>query len=151
MKNLKKALLVPTAALALTAAMPAEEAQAARIPIVYNSGDDLFVAGDGAIPEPFAKEPVLAGAQAGYRCDVFGLFGAYLTISNCEPVAFRGDTYWNPPELAQAIATAHPEASMQIPFWKKHGRIVVGVLGLGLLGFGAFAQLSRRKAQGATA
>lgn len=141
MKNWKKALLIPTATLALTAAMPAGEAQAAKIPIVYNSGDDLFVAGDGSLPGDFASIPELAGAQAGYRCDVFGLFGAYFTISKCEPVAFKGDTYWNEPALAKAVATAHPEDTMQIGFWKKHGRIPVGLGALGLIGFLIWGQM----------
>lgn len=141
MKNWKKALLIPTATLALTAALPAEEAHAAKIPIVYNSGDDLFVAGDGSIPGEFAEIPELAGAQAGYRCDVFGFFGAYFTISKCEPVAFKGDNYWNEPALAKAVAAAHPEDSMQIGFWKKHGRIPIGLIVLGLIGFGIWGQM----------
>jgi hypothetical protein len=141
MNQLKKALLVLAATLALTAALPASDAQAARIPIVYQSGDDIFEAGDGSLPAPWDKEPELAGAKAGYRCDVFGLFGAYFTISDCEPVAFKGDTFWNEPELAKAVATAHPEDSMKVSAWQKHGRFLVGLLGLGLIGFGIWGQM----------
>jgi hypothetical protein len=46
-------------------------------PFVYNYGDDVFVAGDGKVPPPFDAEPDLAGAQAGYKCEVFGLLWAY--------------------------------------------------------------------------
>lgn len=104
------------------------------IPVIYQSGEDVFVAGDGKFPEPFDKESELDGFQAGYKCDVFGFFWAYLTIKNCKPVAFKGDTYMDEPELASAIKAKHPESSMKVGFWNKHGRILLGlVLVLGVV------------------
>lgn len=136
--GMKQYVVAGLAALVITAA---SEPAHAKIPIVYNSGDDIFVAGDGSIPAPFSEEPTLAGAQAGYRCDVFGFFGAYFTISDCEPVAFKGDTYWNVPELAKAVGDAHPPETMQVGFWKKHGRIPLGLVIIALVGFGIWGQI----------
>ena len=137
--TMKQCVVAGIAALMVMSAV--EPAQAAKIPIVYNSGDDIFDAGDGSIPAPFNEEPTLAGAQAGYRCDVFGFFGAYFTISDCEPVAFKGDTYWNAPELAKAVGAAHGPDTMQVGFWKKHGRIPLGLVILALVGFGIWGQI----------
>ena len=68
-------------------------------------------------------------------------FGAYVTISDCEPVAFKGDTYWNAPELAKAVGAAHGPDTMQVGFWKKHGRIPLGLVILALVGFGIWGQI----------
>jgi hypothetical protein len=102
----------------------ASEAKAAKI-IFYQTGEDIFPA--GPLPDPYKSNPQLAGVQAGYKCKIFGIFWAYITISGCEPVAFRGDTYDRNPELVAAIKKLYPtEATMQVPFWKKHGRFVLG-------------------------
>lgn len=134
----KRALVTAVAAAALTTALPAREAHAAKIPIVYQTGEDIFVAGDGSIPKPFDAEPDVKSLKAGYKCDIFGVFGAYVTIKNCKPVAFAGDTYVDEPELTAAIAQAHPENTMQVGFWQKHGRIPLGIVLLGMVGFAVY-------------
>jgi hypothetical protein len=133
---IKKSMIVCLAAIA--ALFVSTHAYAAGVPFVYNTGEDIFVAGDGSLPAPFDKEPELAGAQSGYRCDIFGFFWAYVSISDCKPVAFKGDTYWDDAELASAVAKAHPEDTMSPGFWKKHGKFPLGVLLLGALGFGGW-------------
>ena len=102
----------------------ASEAQAAKI-IFYQTGEDIFES--GPLPDPYKSNPQLAGVKAGYKCKIFGIFWAYITISGCEAVAFRGDTYDRNPELVAAIKKVYPtEATMMVPFWKKHGRFVLG-------------------------
>ncbi|MEZ4365406.1 MAG: hypothetical protein R2939_03850 [Kofleriaceae bacterium] len=114
----------------------------AKIPVIYQSGEDVFVAGDGSLPDEFADEPKLAGFQSGYKCDILGLFWAYLTINDCTAVAFKGDTYIDAKELSDAIRAKHPESSMQVGFWNKHGRwIFLAVIVLGI----AAAIFSRSK------
>jgi hypothetical protein len=109
----------------------AGEARAAKL-FFYQTGEDIFEA--GPLPEPYKNNPQLSGVKAGFKCKIFGLFWAYITISGCEPVAFRGDTYDRNPELVAAIKKLYPtEASMQVPFWKKHGRWVLGALVLLLI------------------
>jgi hypothetical protein len=122
--------------LALAGLLVAGNASAA--PFVYNYGDDVFVAGDGKIPAPFDAEPDLAGAQAGYKCTVFGLFWAYFWINDCSPVAFKGDTYWEDPELSAAVAAAHPESEMNPGPWQSYGKFPIGLLILGGLGFAGY-------------
>jgi hypothetical protein len=54
------AVLVVVAAVAL-AASP-REASAARIPVIYQSGQDAFPC--GPLPEPYDKDPELAGCAS---------------------------------------------------------------------------------------
>ncbi len=139
MNTLHKTLLAAVAAVTVSA-LPSE-AHAAKIPIVYQTGEDIFVAGDGSLPKPFDEEPELAGAQSGYKCDIFGIMYAYFTISNCQPVAFKGDTFWSTPELAKAVEGAHPADTMQVGVWQKHGRWPLGLVLVGLIGFGLYAKV----------
>lgn len=141
MHPIKKAAMISIAAAAAYVALPVTPAHAAKIPIVYNTGEDIFVAGDGSLPAPFDKEPQLAGAQAGYKCDIFGFFGAYFSVKNCRPVAFKGDTFWDDQELATAVAKAHPEAEMKLGFWAGYGKFPLGLALLGLLGFGVWSKV----------
>lgn len=118
------------------------EASAGKVPFVYNTGDDIFVAGDGSLPAPYDKAPKLAGAQAGYKCEIFGFFYAYFTISDCKPVAFKGNSFFDSPALAAAIQKAHPESTMKVGIWKKHGRIPLGLVALALVGLAIWGQIS---------
>ncbi len=145
MHPIKKAAAISLAAAAAYLTLPISEAHAAKIPIVYNTGEDIFVAGDGSLPAPFDKQPELNGAQAGYKCDIFGFFGAYFSIRNCKPVAFRGDTFWDDPELAQAVAKAHPEAEMKPGMWAGYGKFPLGIVVLGLVGFGLWSKVRNKE------
>jgi hypothetical protein len=138
MNIVKKAALAGATAALSYAALPVATAQAAKVPVFYQTGEDIFVAGDGSLPAPFDKEPDLAGAQSGYKCQIWGLLWAYVSIKDCHPVAFRGDTFWNDAELATAVAKAHPESTMQLGVWKGYGKFPLGIAVVGLIGLGIY-------------
>ena len=127
--------------LLFTAAAP-QEAHAKTV-IIYQNGYELFEA--GPLPAPFNKEPKLAGAVAGYRCKVFGLFWAHFTINKCEAVAIRGNTYFRNTSLAAAIKAKYKEGDMKVGFWKKHGRWVLLLILLGVVGFFVFRKVRERQ------
>ncbi len=141
MNTLLKSLLIGLAASFCYFSMPVESAHAAKVPLIFNTGEDIFVAGDGSLPAPFVEVPDLAGAQAGYKCDVFGVLWAYFSISNCKPVAFKGDTFWDDAELSAAVAKAHPEDSMNVGFWAGYGKFPLGLIILGGIGFFIWSKL----------
>ena len=120
----------------LTVPMEAE----AKGVIIYHTGQDIFT--QGPLPAPYDKNKKLIGAKAGYKCKIFGLFWAYFTISGCEPVAFRGNGFWRDKDLAAAIKKKYPD--VKVPFWKKHGRIVLGA-GLILLILAGLMKKKKKK------
>ena len=118
------AVLVVVAAVAL-AASP-REASAARIPVIYQSGQDAFPC--GPLPEPYDKDPELAGFQAGYMCDITGVFWTYFSVRNCKPVAIQGDRYADAAELTAAIAAKYPESTMKRGLWNHYGWTLMAAL-----------------------
>lgn len=126
MKTALSALFVIASFVAVTAAPSA--AHAGRGIVVYQSGSDIFES--GPLPAPFDKSPQLAGAKAGYRCSVLGLFWAYMHTWNCQAVGVRGDQYFTDASLVAAIDGKY-KGDMNIGVWAKHGRIVFGLLLLG--------------------
>ena len=88
--------------------------------IIYQSGEQIFET--GPLPEPLAAHAKLTGVRAGYMCDVFGLFWAYLRIWNCRPVGFQGNTVYTDQALVAAIAAKYPPSTMNVGLWAKHGR-----------------------------
>ena len=70
--------------------------------VFYQSGEDIFAT--GPLPPPYDKAAQLNGAEAAYKCSVFGILWAYLHIWNCEPVAVRGNKYFQTVELAAELA-----------------------------------------------
>ncbi len=143
---MKRGALVTLIALAVAAAFAfPQEASAKKRKkggiIVYQNGYDIFPA--GALPAPFDKATKLAGYRAGYKCKIFGFFWAYVTISNCEPVAYRGTQFYSHPKLAAAISAKYKPADMKVSFWNKHGRWVLLMMVLG--GIGVFAVRRFRK------
>jgi hypothetical protein len=145
MQFFKRAALVGGLATAAFLALPASPAHAAKVPFIYNTGEDIFVAGDGSLPAPFDKEPELSGAEAGYKCEIWGVVWAYFSVKNCKPVAFKGDTFWEEPELSAAIAKAHPENTMKLGMWKGYGKFPLGLGLLGVLGLVAWSKLKGGK------
>jgi hypothetical protein len=127
------------AVLVLVVLGTARSAEAAKIPIIYQTGQDTFES--GPLPAPFDKEPALAGAYAGYVCDITGVFWSYFSIDNCRAAAIRGNQFDDSPELAAAIKAKYPEPT--IPFWADHGwKLMIGAVGaIVLAGF----LLGRRK------
>jgi hypothetical protein len=152
---MKKSLLVllPVVAIGLLAAPRAAEAK--KSVSLYQYGDMVFEAGD--LPKPYNDNPVLSGLKAGYKCKVFGLFWAYIHKWSCEPVAFRGLTYLDKTkatndaerklivEINQAVGKKYKLSDVKMGAWAKHGRILV-ILGiLGLVGWGVYSQLGGKK------
>ena len=124
------AMLVVIAAVAL-AASP-REAAAARIPVIYQTGQDAFPC--GPLPEPYDKDPELAGFQAGYLCDITGVFWTYFSVRNCKPVAIRDDHYADAAELTAAIVAKYPESTMKRGLWNHYGwTLMAAVVALGLI------------------
>jgi hypothetical protein len=101
------------------------EAEARRRIIFYQSGEDIFAS--GPLPAPFDKDKQYVGAQAGYKCQIFGIFWAYLHIWNCQAVAMKGNQYSYDPKLAAAIDAKY-EGKMNVGLWTKHGRWVFAVI-----------------------
>jgi hypothetical protein len=110
-------------------------AEAGRGIIIYHSGDDVFPA--GPLPEPYSKLQQLKGAEAAFKCSIFGLFWAYFHIWDCKPVAVKGDTYYEDAELAKAVAAKYKQSDMKVGLWTKHGRWVfaAALIGLVVMGF----------------
>jgi hypothetical protein len=140
MKHLVPPLSLLILGLVLSATFPSR-AQARRGLVVVNSGQDVFEA--GPLPAPYATHPDLVGFQAGYQCDVYGVFWIYFSISNCRPVAFNEatDQYVDAPEVVAAVQAAYQESDMKLGFWKGYMRYLVLLLGLligGMLAYGKF-------------
>lgn len=120
----KLALAVLSAAIGV-AAWP-HEAAAARIPVVYQSGQDAFPC--GPLPAPYDQEPGLAEYQAGYVCEITGVFWTYFSVRNCTPAAIHNDAYKESPELAAAIRAKYPESTMQRGIWNHYGWMLMAAL-----------------------
>lgn len=140
--NIIKCLQVVPALVAVFLGVAVTEAQAAKAPLIFNTGEDIFVAGDGSIPAPFNDAPELAGAKAGYKCEIMGVLWAYVSISNCKPVVFKDDTFWDDAELVAAVAAAHPEATKQVGPWAAYGKFPLGLVLFGGLGLAAFRKFA---------
>lgn len=110
---------------ALTLLLLPNRAEAKGIPVIYNTGEEAFEA--GPVPAPFDQEPGLAGYQAGYLCSVKGIVWSYFSVSNCKPVAFKGDSYTDEPELVKAITAKYKESDMKLGFWGKFGWMLLAL------------------------
>lgn len=120
----KLALWIAIASIGI--AVSPRDAAAARIPVIYQTGEDSFVS--GPLPAPYDKMPELAGFQAGYLCNITGVFWTYFYVRDCKPVAVNGDTYNASTELAAAIQAAYPESTMQRGLWNHYGWILFAAL-----------------------
>jgi hypothetical protein len=113
-----KALVVSLGLLLFVLFAPSR-AEAKGIPLVYNTGDQAFTT--GPLPAPLDKDPQLAGYEAGYMCQVKGILWSYFSVSDCKPVAFKGDTYIDDAEVVKAITAKYSEADMQRGVWGRFG------------------------------
>src|SRR3954467_14925081 len=93
--------------------------------LIYNTGNETFAT--GPLPAPFDTNPELAGFQAGYLCQVKGVFWSYYSVSECKPVAFQGDQYVDNPELTQALSAKYSEGDMQRGIWGRFGWLILAV------------------------
>ncbi len=136
----KVVLALPVAAL-VGGLLSAREAQARGI-IVYHTGEDVYETGD--LPEKLEDE--FPGGTAGYKCSVFGVFFADFARWDCAPVVYKetadGFDYNDEDWVVELLEDEFSEDDMQVPFWKNHGRWVIGAGVLGLVGLGV---LRRKK------
>lgn len=98
-------------------------AHAVTVPRLFDTGQKIFRA--GPLPEPFDKEEELQGYEAGYACNVKGLFGSYYAVSDCRPVAYQGDSYIDEPQLVGAIQARYPDAARARSFWARYGWVLL--------------------------
>jgi hypothetical protein len=122
-----KSLLVILGILGVVLAMPAR-AEAKGL-LIYNTGNETFAT--GPLPAPYDTDPELAGFQAGYLCNVKGVFWSYFSVSECKPVAFQGDKYVESPELAKALSAKYSEADMQRGIWGRFGWLILVLAAVG--------------------
>lgn len=111
-------------------------AEAKGIPLIYNTGDEIFRT--GPLPAPLDKDPELSGYEAGYLCQVKGVMWSYFSVSDCKPVAYKGDAYVDAPEVVKAVSAKYTEADMQRGIWAHYGWL--GVAALLLVGIGLWAK-----------
>lgn len=105
-------------------------AEAKGIPVVYNTGQEVFEA--GPLPAPFDTVQELEGYKAGYLCDITGVLWSYFSVRNCKPVAFKDTSYSDDAELVKAISAKYTEADMKRGFWAHFGwMMMVAVVVLG--------------------
>jgi hypothetical protein len=126
-----KTFLLATMAVVVLA-LTTQEASA-KVPVIYQTGQHAFEC--GPLPEPFDKEPELAGFKAGYLCNITGVFWSYFSVRDCKPVAFKDSTYSDEPEIAAAVKAKYPESSMKRGIWGKYGWMLLALVilaGLGL-------------------
>jgi hypothetical protein len=125
-------LTLVVAITAVSVAASPRQATAARIPVVYQSGQDSFPC--GPLPAPYDQEPGLANFQAGYVCEITGVFWTYFSVRDCKPAAIHDGTYKESPELAVAIQAKYPESTMQRGIWNHYGwMLMAALLVLGLI------------------
>lgn len=105
---------------------------AAKVPVIYQTGQHAFEC--GPLPAPFDKEPELAGFNAAYICDITGVFWSYFSVRNCKPAAVKGDSYSDETELVAAIKAKYPESSMKRGLWGKYGWILLALAVLAGIG-----------------
>jgi hypothetical protein len=123
-------LFLPATAQASTGA---HVPQRGALPLIWNSGQEAFIS--GPLPEPFAGDPELAGWQAGYYCDVTGIFWSDFSVRNCKPAAIKGNEVIDAegsPELAAAVKQAYPD--MKRGIWNHFGWMILLFVVLALVG-----------------
>ena len=119
-----KALVVSLGLLLMVLFAPSR-AEAKGIPLIYNTGDHAFAT--GPLPAPLDKDPQLAGYEAGYMCQVKGVVWSYFSVTDCKPVAFKGDTYIDDEEVVKAITAKYSEADMQRGLWGRFGWVLLAL------------------------
>lgn len=101
-------------------------AEAKGVPLIYHSGDQTFAT--GPLPAPFDTAPQLQGFEAGYLCQVKGVFWTYFSVSDCKPVAFKDDRYVDDDDVVKAITAKYTEADMQRGFWGRFGWMLMALV-----------------------
>ena len=101
-------------------------AYAKGVPLIYNTGQEVFAT--GPLPPPYDQVEELKGYQAGYMCDIKGVMWSYFSVTNCKAVAFKDDQYTDEPELVKAITAKYNESDMQRGIWGHFGWMGMALL-----------------------
>ncbi|MGC4089192.1 MAG: hypothetical protein QM756_15170 [Polyangiaceae bacterium] len=127
MKNLVVGLGMVLGVLALPG-----RAEARGIPVVWNTGQEVFET--GPLPAPYDQVKELSGYRAGYLCNVGGVMWSFYSVKDCKPVAFQGTSYSDEPELVKALTAKYTESDMQRGVWGRFGWM--GMIGVIVIGAG---------------
>jgi hypothetical protein len=123
-------------------------AEARGIPVIYNTGQEVFEA--GPLPAPFDQVEELRGYQAGYLCDITGVLWSYFSVRNCKAVAYKDTSYSDDAELVKAISAKYTEGDMKRGVWGHFGwMLMAGVLLLGGL-FWIYELVTGKKSEDTT-
>jgi hypothetical protein len=110
-------------------------AQAAKAPVIFNIGDELFEVAD--FPQNMVAEyPELKEYKVSYLCQHFGLFWTDVWTWDCKLVAgnYNTNEYTEIPFLFKLVLEQqYPFDKAPRNFWNKYG---IWVIGVGLLLFG---------------
>jgi hypothetical protein len=60
-------------------------------------------------------------------CQIKGIMWSYFSVSDCKPVAFKGDTYIDDAEVVKAITAKYSEADMQRGLWGRFGWMLMAL------------------------
>lgn len=113
-------------------------ALAAKAPMIFNTGDEMFEVAD--LPESFkagVDDPV--NTKVGYFCQHFGIFWADVWTWDCKIalVNQEASTYYDlPDELAAELGSKYPLSDIKRSFWNKFGiwLMLAGLVGLYIYG-----------------
>lgn len=127
----------------LLVALPA---QAAKIPMFFSTGDELFTVAD--FPAEILKEnPGAKDLKAGYKCSHFALFGADVWTWDCKLVGVSGEKSYSdlPSDLASKLAgdPAYGFSKAERGFWNKYA--FWGLIGAFLLYLGVSTMMGKTK------
>ena len=144
--SVKRVLSVLCLGAALFLAAPTAEAKGI---LIINTGEDVFET--GPLPASIAAD-LPAGAKAGYRCNVFGVFWAYLATWGCTPVAYVDEgssfSYNDEADVIKAVSDQYSPSTIKMGFWAHHGRWLILAA---ILAFIGFTKLSKGDDNDATA
>ena len=106
----------------------------------FTYGEAAIETGD--IPDELGGIPELDGMSAGYKCDMFAVLWAYIYLDGCTPVIYKdiGNLEFEyldnsvVPGLDDILEDEYSEDDMKMNAWQKHGKWVLGVILLLLIG-----------------
>lgn len=127
--------------LALMLAFPLA-AHAAKVPVFFGTGDEMFVVAD--FPQEFVnKYQPEAGMKLGYKCQHFSLFWADVWTWDCNQVAVVGEnSYANLPTESLSMLTGKEYSMSEAKrgFWNHYAFPTALLLFVGFIAFGMFSK-----------
>lgn len=144
---IKRVLLL----LALMLAFPLA-AHAAKVPVFFGTGDEMFVVGD--FPKEFVdKYQPEAGMKLGYKCQHFSLFWADVWTWDCKQVGVVSENSYAtlPAEsLSMLSGKEYSMSEAKRGFWNHYAFPTALALIAGLIAFGMFSKDDEEEAEPAS-